>query len=110
MFRLLPPDLNLTMELFDRYANALVDDRSDFLQKTSESAGLGATFCLNLRTVLGNLALAHVESFIQERYGVKALRVLRMLKAKGQMEQHKIEVIVTYVLGGRLGVRLCNIC
>jgi len=79
------------MELFERYANALVDDRCDFVRKTSETAGLGATFCLHLRTALGNLALAHVESFIQERYGVKALRVLRMLKAKGQMEQHKIE-------------------
>ena len=92
VYRLLPADLNLTMELFERYANALVDDRCDFVRKTSETAGLGATFCLHLRTALGNLALAHVESFIQERYGVKALRVLRMLKAKGQMEQHKIEV------------------
>jgi len=91
VYRLLPADLNLTMELFERYANALVDDRCDFVRKTSETAGLGATFCLHLRTALGNLALAHVESFIQERYGVKALRVLRMLKAKGQMEQHKIE-------------------
>lgn len=91
VFRLLPSDLNLTMDVFDRYANALVEDRCDFVRKTTETAGLGATFCLNLRGALANFALSHVESFIQERYGVKALRILRMLKAKGQMEQHKIE-------------------
>ena len=92
MFKLLPVELNLSMELFDRHANALVDDRCGFVTKTTENRGAAATYCLNLRKALTNLASAHVESYIQQRYGIKALRVVRMLKSKSQMEQHKIEV------------------
>jgi hypothetical protein len=64
IFHRLPNELAVGNEQFQQYMNLISEDRCGFITKMSEAGG-GATFLVQLRRAITNLAAAHVESFIQ---------------------------------------------
>ena len=73
----------------DKYINAIVQDSFRVLEKIGDFSG--GAFCVDYRKSLHHLCLAHIESYVKEKYDSKSLRIFKVILEKSQLEQKQIE-------------------
>ncbi|XP_022334535.2 DNA-directed RNA polymerase III subunit RPC3-like [Crassostrea virginica] len=91
IFNALPKDL-MTRPLLETYLSLICDDSTKFLSRVGDSGG--GMYAINMYEALTQLAKAHIESVVQERFGSKCLRIFRVLLLKKHLEQKQIEDFV----------------
>ncbi|XP_061172680.1 DNA-directed RNA polymerase III subunit RPC3-like [Saccostrea echinata] len=91
IFNALPKDL-MTRSLLETYLSLICDDSTNFLSRVGDSGG--GMYSISIYEALTQLAKAHIESVVQERFGSKCLRIFRVLLLKKHLEQKQIEDFV----------------
>ncbi|XP_056021120.1 DNA-directed RNA polymerase III subunit RPC3-like [Ostrea edulis] len=91
IFNALPKDF-MTRPLLETYLSLICDDSTNFLSRVGDSGG--GMYSVSMYQVLTQLAKAHIESVVQERFGSKCLRIFRVLLLKKHLEQKQIEDFV----------------
>ncbi|KAK6179368.1 hypothetical protein SNE40_011749 [Patella caerulea] len=89
IFHSLPKELGMTKHIVEQYLSILTEDSVDVISKVCDSSG--GLYVINIFKVLKSLCQAHIESFVQERFGSKCLRIFRVLILKKHLEQKQIE-------------------
>uniref|UniRef100_A0A2R5LIS0 DNA-directed RNA polymerase III subunit RPC3 n=1 Tax=Ornithodoros turicata TaxID=34597 RepID=A0A2R5LIS0_9ACAR len=88
IFEILKKEISITQQELDSYLQVITEDVNDFVIKTEERGGM---FRIDMQRVLRKLAEAHIVSVVQDRFGVKACRIFRLLLEKKFIEQKQIE-------------------
>ncbi|XP_004397368.1 PREDICTED: DNA-directed RNA polymerase III subunit RPC3-like [Odobenus rosmarus divergens] len=89
IFRSLPVGCNISKQVFDLYLTLLADGPLEFVGKFGD--GGGGMYVINLHKALGSLATATLESVIQERFGSRCARIIRLVLQKKHLEQKQVE-------------------
>ncbi|XP_060073587.1 DNA-directed RNA polymerase III subunit RPC3-like [Ylistrum balloti] len=89
VFRALPKELFLTRHVLEMYMTMLCDDMNGMFTKVDEMSG--GLYVVNFYKGLQEIAKAHLESAVQERFGSKCLRIFRVLLLKQHSKQKQIE-------------------
>ncbi|XP_033750684.1 DNA-directed RNA polymerase III subunit RPC3-like [Pecten maximus] len=89
VFRALPKELFLTRHVLEMYMTMLCDDMNGMFTKVDEMSG--GLYVVNFYKGLQEIAKAHLESVVQERFGSKCLRIFRVLLLKQHSKQKQIE-------------------
>lgn len=88
IFEILKKEIVITSQELDSYLSVITEDTNRFVIRTEERGG---TFRIDLTRVLRKLAEAHVLSIVQDRFGMKACRIFRLLLDKKYIEQKQME-------------------
>ncbi|OWF46957.1 DNA-directed RNA polymerase III subunit RPC3 [Mizuhopecten yessoensis] len=89
VFHALPKELFLTRHVLEMYMTMLCDDMNGMFNKVDEMSG--GLYAVNFYKGLQEIAKAHLESVVQERFGSKCLRIFRVLLMKQHSKQKQIE-------------------
>ncbi|KAJ8383778.1 hypothetical protein AAFF_G00214650 [Aldrovandia affinis] len=89
IFRALPPSYSINRPVLDQYLSLLVDDPMEFVGKSGDSGG--GMYVVNLHKGLAILAIATLESVVQEWFGSRSARIFRLLLRKRHLEQKQVE-------------------
>nr|CAG4640811.1 EOG090X04YD [Eulimnadia texana] len=73
----------------DQYLKALAEDSSNFIVRAGDAGG--GQYVLHLAKLFDSLAHATVDSLVLERFGSKALRLFRLTRTKGYVEQDQMQ-------------------
>ncbi|CAH1796174.1 unnamed protein product [Owenia fusiformis] len=84
-----PKNIKLTKQAMDQYLTLLTEDSTGFVRRVGDMGG--GTYVIDYKDALKNLAVAHIECVVRERFGSKSLRIFRLLLMKKQLEQKQIE-------------------
>lgn len=82
------PGLGLVQYL-DQYLHLIEEDSCQFIRKVGDSSG--GQFSINMKEAINQLAWATIENIVMERFGSKAARVFRLIRAQKFIEQEKIQ-------------------
>ncbi|KAJ6651353.1 hypothetical protein lerEdw1_021052 [Lerista edwardsae] len=94
IFRSLAAGYNISKPILDQYLTLLADDPLEFVGKSGDSGGgmfVITTRKTDLHKALATLAVATLESIVQERFGSRCARIFRLLLRKKHLEQKQIE-------------------
>lgn len=91
IIKVLPQEMNFSKEMLDQWLKILTEVAGDFVRK--EGDGGGGQYSVHFQNGFAELCKAHIESVVQERYGSKSKRILRVLLAKKQVEMSQIEAL-----------------
>ncbi|XP_001368997.1 DNA-directed RNA polymerase III subunit RPC3 isoform X1 [Monodelphis domestica] len=89
IFRSLPVGYNISKQVLDQYLTLLADDPLEFVGKSGDSGG--GMYVINLHKALASLAMATLESIVQERFGSRCARIFRLVLRKKHLEQKQVE-------------------
>ncbi|XP_056402070.1 DNA-directed RNA polymerase III subunit RPC3 [Hyla sarda] len=89
IFRALPAGYNIAKQVLDQYLTLLADDPLEFVGRSGDSGG--GMFVINLHKAIASLAIANLESIVQERFGSRCARIYRLLLRKRHLEQKQVE-------------------
>ncbi|XP_021921270.1 DNA-directed RNA polymerase III subunit RPC3 isoform X2 [Zootermopsis nevadensis] len=81
----------LLAQYVDQYLKIMEEDSSGFVSKVGDSSG--GQYSLNMKTAFIQLTWATIENIVMERFGSKAARIFRLVKAKKFVEQEQIQQI-----------------
>lgn len=87
--RLMRSKYQMDSQIVDKYLNVMLQDTFKVLEKIGDFSG--GAYCVDFKKSLTNLCLAHIESYIRERYESKSLRIFRVILEKSKLEQKQIE-------------------
>lgn len=73
----------------EQYVSLIERQECGFLQKNDEAGG--GLFAVNMRTAFQQLAWASIENVITQKFGSKATRIFRVVRAKKFIEQEDIQ-------------------
>ncbi|XP_034239902.1 DNA-directed RNA polymerase III subunit RPC3 [Thrips palmi] len=75
----------------EQYLKIIEADSTCFLTRVGDSGG--GQFCINMYKIFEALTWTCIENIIVERFGSKAARIFRLVKARKHIEQEKIQKI-----------------
>ncbi|KAG6796980.1 DNA-directed RNA polymerase III subunit RPC3 [Apis mellifera caucasica] len=78
----------LTQHL-DQYLRLIEEDSSQFLKRVGDSGG--GQYSVNMKEAFNQLAWASLENIVMERFGSKAARIFRLVRARKYIEQEQIQ-------------------
>lgn len=73
----------------DKYLSVILQDSFKVLDKIGDFSG--GAYCVDFKRALSCLCLAHIESYVRERYDSRSLRIFRVILDKSKLEQKQIE-------------------
>ncbi|XP_063227901.1 DNA-directed RNA polymerase III subunit RPC3 isoform X2 [Bacillus rossius redtenbacheri] len=81
----------LLIQYLDQYLKVMEEDSSCFVSKVGDSAG--GQYSVNIKYAFLELTWTTVENIVLERFGSKAARIFRLIRAKKYVEQEQIQQI-----------------
>uniref|UniRef100_A0A914HA73 DNA-directed RNA polymerase III subunit RPC3 n=1 Tax=Globodera rostochiensis TaxID=31243 RepID=A0A914HA73_GLORO len=82
-------DVELTREALDVRLEVLGKDSNNVVRRVGESGG--GLYIINYEKGIEFLCNEHIESAIREKIGDKAVRIYRLLRSKGLLEEEQVE-------------------
>ncbi|XP_049835779.1 DNA-directed RNA polymerase III subunit RPC3-like isoform X1 [Schistocerca gregaria] len=79
-------------QYLDQYLKMLEEDSSQFVGKDGDSGG--GQYVLNIKEAFTQLTWTTIENTVLERFGSKAARIFRLVRAKEFVEQEQIQQLV----------------
>ncbi|CRL07129.1 CLUMA_CG020124, isoform A [Clunio marinus] len=77
------------VKYFDQYISVIEKNESGFLKKIDESGG--GIYTVNMVVALQQLVWTIIENVITQKFGSKATRIFRVVKARKYLEQEEIQ-------------------
>ncbi len=65
---------------------------------------------MDFRRALTHLCVAHVESYVRERYDSRSLRIFRVILDKSKLEQKQVRSLVMQAFFFRVVAKLAKVC
>ncbi|RZF32383.1 hypothetical protein LSTR_LSTR001847 [Laodelphax striatellus] len=78
-------------QYFEQYLKILEEDSCRFLTKVGTGDVSSAQLCVNMAKAILQLTSTAIENVIEQRFGMKAARIFRLVKTKKFVEQEQIQ-------------------
>ncbi|GFG33248.1 hypothetical protein Cfor_04556 [Coptotermes formosanus] len=78
-------------QYLEQYLKIMEEDSSRFISRVGDSSG--GQYSINMKTAFTQLTWATIENIVMERFGSKAARIFRLVRAKGFVDQEQIQQV-----------------
>ncbi|XP_033216111.1 DNA-directed RNA polymerase III subunit RPC3 isoform X2 [Belonocnema kinseyi] len=79
------------VQYLEQYLNLIEEDPSKFIRRVGDSNG--GQFSINMKEAFNQLAWTTLENIVMEKFGSKAARIFRLIRAKKYIEQEDIQQV-----------------